>query len=341
MGTASPPRRYTQNEIVELFGETDPRIVRFFRSHHIQSRHLYLPEPVNGRLPDESNQDLLDRHMRGTLELGPVAIRQCLSPYGLTETDVDFLCCISSTGFLCPGITAHLTKKMGFRDDIHRIDILGMGCNAGLNGLRPISALTQCRPGSVGLMLCVEICSAAYVYNQTLVTAVVNSLFGDGVAATLLRVEEQDSWEAGPAVLDFESHIITEAIDAMRFTIEGTKQSFYLDREIPYVLGLNVGKPVNRLLARNGLKKRDVNHWIVHSGGRKVIDAIKYNLGLTDHDVRHTLSVLKNMGNLSSGSFLFSLKELCRENVVQKGDVGVVITMGPGSSIETALLRWH
>ena len=78
----------------------------------------------------------------------------------------------------------------------------------------------------------------------------------------------------------------------------------------------------------------------MHSGGKKVVDAIKYNLGLTSHDVRHTASILKNLGNLSSGAFLFSYKELCAERIAEEGDLGVVITMGPGSSIETALLEW-
>jgi len=50
--------------------------------------------------------------------------------------------------------------------------------------------------------------------------------------------------------------------------------------------------------------------------------------------------VLKNFGNLSSGSILFSYKELCREGVIHEGDLGVTIAMGPGTSIETALLIW-
>lgn len=341
VGTANPPRRYSQEEIIEMFGETDRKIIGLFRASHIKSRHLYLPDPVNGRLPAESNAELRERHTQGMLELGPKAIRSSLDQLGLSVEDIDYLCCISSTGFLCPGITAHLTKKLGFRDDVHRADILGMGCNAGLNGLRPVAALAHSHPGKIGLMLCVEICSAAYVYNKTLVTAVVNSLFGDGVAAAVIRNDSRDTWKRGPVILDFESHIITDAIDAMRFDLEGTKPSFYLDRDIPYVLGNNVEKPINRLLGRHGLKRRHIKHWVVHSGGKKVIDAIKYNLGLTDHDVRHTLSILSHYGNLSSGAFLFSYQELCREGILREGDLCVAMTMGPGSSIETALLAWN
>jgi polyketide synthase Type III len=52
------------------------------------------------------------------------------------------------------------------------------------------------------------------------------------------------------------------------------------------------------------------------------------------------VGVLRHFGNLGSGSFLFSYKRLVEEGFVQRGDKGVMMTMGPGSTIETALLSW-
>ena len=51
-------------------------------------------------------------------------------------------------------------------------------------------------------------------------------------------------------------------------------------------------------------------------------------------------AVLQDYGNLGSGSFLFSYERLMAEGKVRRGDYGVMMTMGPGSTIETALLRW-
>lgn len=341
VGTATPPRRYTQEEVLELYGEKDWKIRSIFLGGHIETRHLYLPEPVNGTMPDETPQELIDKHLRGALEIGPQAVRECLEPLGLAPFNIDYLCCISTTGFLCPGLSAHLVKAMGFRENVQRADILGMGCNAGLNGLQAVTRFAQANPGKLGLLVCIEICSAAYVYNRTLNTAVVNSLFGDGAAALLVQWRDTDGEElSAPVVVDFESHIIPEAIRAMRFDLEDGKLSFFLDRDIPYVIGMNVRKPVSRLLGRHDLKIRTIRHWLVHSGGKKVIDAIAYNLGITHYDLRHTVSILRHYGNLSSASFLFSYKEFCRENAARPGDLGVAVTMGPGTTIETALLAW-
>lgn len=88
------------------------------------------------------------------------------------------------------------------------------------------------------------------------------------------------------------------------------------------------------------MRRKDISHWIIHSGGKKVIDSIKVNLGLTAYDVRHTTTVLRDYGNLSSGSFLFSLERLLDEGKAQPGDHGVMMTMGPGATIETSLVQW-
>jgi len=341
LGTAHPPRSYTQQDLLDLFGCDDELIRRFFTSSHIERRYLVLPEPLaDGTMPDEDGTQLLAKHRRVSLEIGRQAIERCLesSPYSVSE--LDFFACVSSTGFLCPGLTAYLIESTGMRDNIHRADILGMGCNAGMNGILTTSQYAAANPRSPALLLACEVCSAAYVFDMTVRTGVVNSLFGDAAAAALVVADETLTAADGPQLLGFESLIVHAARDEMRFELEHGKFSFYLGWEVPYLIGEHIRTPVLRLLERFGLKRRDISHWIVHSGGKKVVDAIRYNLGLTEHDVRHTRSVLRNYGNISSASILFSLAELGREGVVCEGDWGVLIAMGPGVSIETGLLSW-
>jgi polyketide synthase Type III len=197
------------------------------------------------------------------------------------------------------------------------------------------------------MLVCAEACSAAYVIDSSMRTAVVNSLFGDGAAA--IAVGGPPARPAGPedgplpCLLGFSSYLITDAIEAMRFDwddLQG-KLSFYLDPDIPYVVGAHAERVIDRLLDDAGLHRSDVRHWLVHSGGKKVIDAVRVNLNLTRHDVRHTTGVLRDYGNLSSGSFLFSYERLLEERAADEGDYGVLMTMGPGSTIESALVQWR
>jgi 3,5-dihydroxyphenylacetyl-CoA synthase len=145
-----------------------------------------------------------------------------------------------------------------------------------------------------------------------------------------------------PRLVKASSHIILEALDAMRYDWDDDHGlfSFYLHPQIPYVIGAHAETALERLLSGTGLNITDIGHWLVHSGGKKVIDALRVNLGLSRHDLRHTLNVLRDYGNLSSASFLFSFKRLHDENATEPGDYGVITTMGPGSTIEMALIQW-
>ena len=217
---------------------------------------------------------------------------------------------------------------------------------AGLNGLTAVASWANAHPGRLALMVCIEACSAAYVFDSTMRTAVVNSLFGDGAAAIALISGDPSAGPlpatTGPRILSFASHVITDALNAMRYDWDRSqaKFSFFLDPDIPYVVGAHADLVVDRLLTGAGLRRGDISHWLVHSGGKKVVDAIRVNVGLTRYDVRHTTGVLRDYGNLSSGSFLFSYERLLREDLVRPGDFGVLMTMGPGSAIETALIQW-
>jgi polyketide synthase Type III len=347
VGTAVSAQSYSQQEVLDAFRISDPRVRSIFLNSAIERRHLSLPpRAADGTRAIEAQGDLLDKHKRLAVDMGTRAIAACLKNAGASIDDIDHLCCVTSTGFLTPGLSALLIRDLGIPPRCSRVDVVGMGCNAGLNALGVAAPWSAAHPGQLAIVLCAEACSAAYAFDSTMRTAVVNSLFGDGAAAIALTSDTagDDLLPAavGPRILSFASHIITDAIGAMRYDWDSAqgKFSFFLDPDIPYVVGAHAELVIGRLLNGTGLRRSDISHWLVHSGGKKVIDAIRVNLGLSRYDVRHTTGVLRDYGNLSSGSFLFSYERLLREGVTMPGDYGVLMTMGPGSTIETALIQW-
>jgi 3,5-dihydroxyphenylacetyl-CoA synthase len=343
LGTANPEHSYSQNEILDLLNVEDRRVRSLFLNSSIGRRHLTLP-PVgeDGLRRIETQGELLQKHRTNAVDMGSRAIRVCLESVGAKISDVGYLCCVTTTGFLSPGISAFMIRELGLRSSCGRLDVVGMGCNAGLNALNPTSAWAMANRGKLAIMLCVEVCSAGYVLDGSMRSGVVNSLFGDGAAAVAVIAEEGGSRSMGPSILKFNSRIITEAIEAMRYDWDEAhgKFSFFIDPDVPYVVGAHAEETVDGLLSGSGVRRSDIRHWLVPSGGKKVIDAVRVNLGLSAHDLKHTTSVLRDYGNLSSGSFLFSYQRLLNEGVVRAGDYGIMMTMGPGSTIETALLRW-
>ena len=347
VGSAFPANSYSQEEIGALLGLENRVVRKLLRSPHIQKRHLYLPaqDPRTGRALPESAADLHAKFRAGALDIGSRAIHRALDAASLSPADVNYMLCVTSSGFMVPGLSSLFSRELGFDPRLVRADVVGMGCNAGLNGLNPLVQWVRNHPGQVALLVCCEINSAMYVLDETPRTGVVNCLFGDGAAAAVLTAyRDGGPAPSGPApcVIDFESFCIPEEWAAMRFDWNDTagKWSFFLDRDIPYVIGFNVRKPLERLLERNELDFSAIEHWVLHTGGGAVIDSVKLSLGLEEHDVRHTRSVLRDYGNISSGSFLVSLERLLTEGRVAAGDRGVMVTMGPGAQIETALLEF-
>lgn len=346
VGTAVAGESYSQQDLLDAFHITDPKVCSIFHGSAIRRRYLALPPPgADGRRTPESQGELLAKHAALAVSMGARALGACLNSAGAELSDIAHLCCVTSTGFLTPGLSALLIRELGISPECGRVDIVGMGCNAGLNALGVSAGWSVAHPGQLAVVLCTEACSAAYVFDATMRTAVVNSLFGDGAAAVALIAspdEGPDAAPAGPRVLSFASYLITDALDAMRYDWDDAqgKFSFFLDPDIPYVVGAHASLVIDRLVSEAGLRRSDVSHWLVHSGGKKVIDALMVNLGLTRHDVRHTTGVLSDYGNLSSGSFLFSYERLLAEGVIKGGDYGVLMTMGPGSTIESALIQW-
>ncbi|MCF3135739.1 3,5-dihydroxyphenylacetyl-CoA synthase DpgA [Streptomyces olivochromogenes] len=341
IGTAVPPTSYSQREVLDIFGIEDQRIRSVFLNSAIDRRYLTLPpEGPDGTRIMEVQGELLAKHKAQGIDMGVRAVQECLKNAGRDLDDIGYLCCVTSTGFLTPGLSALIIKELGIDPGCSRLDVVGMGCNAGLNALNAVAGWARAHPGKLAVMVCDESCSAAYVFDGTMRTSVVNSLFGDGAAA--IAVVAGDDTVPGPRLLKFASHIITDALDAMRYDWDPAQDrfSFYLDPQVPYVVGANAETVIGRLLAGTGLRRTDIGHWLVHSGGKKVIDSVMVNLGLTRHDVRHTTGVLRDYGNLSSGSFLFSYQRLLDEGVANPGEYCVLMTMGPGSTIETALVRW-
>jgi 3,5-dihydroxyphenylacetyl-CoA synthase len=349
VGSAFPETAYSQQEIGALLGLENRAVRKLLRAPHIQKRHLYLPEKDTrtGRLLPESAADLHAKFRKGALEIGSRAIRNALDAASASVADVGYMLCVTSSGFMVPGLSSLFSRELGFNRRLLRADVVGMGCNAGLNGLNPLVQWVKNHPGQVALLVCCEINSAMYVLDETPRTGIVNCLFGDGAAATVLTGysrNETGPLPSGPVpyVMDFESFCIPEQWAAMRFdwNDDAGKWSFYLDRDIPSVIGFNVREPLERMLERNGLNVAAIKHWVLHTGGGAVIDSVKLSLGLEEHDVRHTRSVLRDYGNISSGSFLVSLERLLAEGCASPGDRGVMVTMGPGAQIEAALLQF-
>jgi polyketide synthase Type III len=305
----------------------------------IEHRHLYFDiSSFNGI---ETTDQLHERYRKGAVEIGLRAIERCLSSAGLPVQDIDYVVAVSCTGYLCPGLSSIYIKELGLRNNVQRADLLGMGCAGAMPGLQRAYDFAKAYPDRKALVITVEICSACYYVDDSLETVVGNAICGDGAAAVVVGMSED---AALPKIVGFETHLEPSYIHTVGFEQREGKLRIILSKDIRDVAGGLAKILIEKLLASHNVEKDQISYWILHSGGRKVIDSVQREMQLADEHVRHSKCVLKNFGNMSSPTVLFVLNEVMdgRNGVAppKSGDLGVMLAMGPGLAIEGALLQW-
>jgi polyketide synthase Type III len=340
LGTATPPYRYSQREIYDLSTRffpsyRDPRIERIFMSSDIEFRHLSLVKEQF--TPFETADELHARFSGNAVAIAAEAVNRCLFTGGIAIRDIDYLVVATCTGYLCPGLTALLIRQLGMRTNVQRADLVGMGCAGALPALQRGYDFVKAYPDRKALVVTVEICSACYYVDDSLETVVGNAICADGAAALVLAQEETTS---GPAISRFETLLEPSQLETVGFQFRDGRLRIVLSKDVRTVAGALAERLLNALLREEGIAKEDVRHWVIHSGGRKVIDNIMKETGLSDDQLKYSRYVLRNYGNMSSPTVLFVLQEVVTNAMPRKGDIGVMLALGPGLAVEGAVLRW-
>src|SRR5262244_1138587 len=194
VGTAVPPHRFTQTDVLAHAGYADERRRGFFEASDIEARHLWI-DPARFT-PDESVDDLNARWCEGALALSEAAARQALARAGWSPHDVDFVATTTCTGRMTPSVDAHLVARLGCRDDVQRVHVGDTGCASAMVALQQAWNHLQAFPGHRALVVAVEICSAAYFLDDRLESAVAHAIFADGAGALALGGDGR-----GPAIV--------------------------------------------------------------------------------------------------------------------------------------------
>jgi len=302
----------------------------------VETRHFVLPIDQYEELGAFGAFN--DAWIRSALELGEQAVRKALERANLQPTDVDAILFTTVTGLASPSIDARLCNRLGFRTDIKRVPMFGLGCVAGASTLSRAADFVRGAPDAVVLVLSIELCSLTWQRGDTSLAHVISSgLFGDGAAcAVVVGANRQAS---GPRIVDTRSVFYPDTEDVMGWKISEHGFSIVLSPAVPVVARERLGPDADVFLADHRLTRADVGFWVCHPGGPKVLAAARDSLGLTDADLELAWDSLRRVGNLSSASVLLILERTLMERPPKKGQRGLMLAMGPGFCAEYLLLE--
>jgi predicted naringenin-chalcone synthase len=316
LGTAVPPQRYTQRESWEalqksaLFSGLKSRSCAILKKvlcgdNGIDARHLAL-EPlaeVFNLTPDA----LQARFVEHAPALATTAARRALSDANCPVAEIDAVLISTCTGYLCPGLTSYVSEQLGLRPDIFALDLVGQGCGAALPNLRAAESILTAGRAKKVLSICVEVCSAAFFMDDDPGVLISACLFADGAGAAVLSdqplpARRRVEWKFAASLL------MTAERDTLRFSHKNGMLRNILRPQVPQVASAAAAKLFADALAAAKIKREQITGWILHTGGRDVILALREQLKLSEADVRHSSAVLREFGNVSSPAVYFVLE---------------------------------
>jgi alkylresorcinol/alkylpyrone synthase len=342
--TAFPPHYFLQDVIVEAltthWNQTPGNAAMLERLHSrtgVAGRYFSLP--LEQYPPLDTFGKTNDVWIETAERLGEQAIECVLKKAGVDREQIGALFFVSVTGVASPSVDALLVDRMRLSPRIKRNPIFGLGCVAGAAGLARAADYVRAYPDQIAVLLSVELCSLTFQRDDfNVANLIATGLFGDGAAAVLVAGEQVNL--KGPRILGSACSFYPNTRDVMGWKISEKGFQVVLSPSVPTVVRENLGRDMDAFLAQHEMTRDQVDSWIMHPGGPKVLEAVADALGLNNGELELSWDALQRVGNLSSASVLVVLDEVMTHRRPKPGSRSVLAAMGPGFCSEMSLLEW-
>ncbi len=340
--TAVPPYVVTREEVKAYLQYVFPLEANRLEAmmaivDNSQVKRRYCIHPVDYVIQPRPLSQISREYQEHAVQLGRQVACESLTRADMKPADIDLIITVSCTGVMIPSLDAHLINELGFRSDVRRLPITELGCAAGAAALSRAWEYLRAFPEATALIVAVELPSLTFqranVSQANLISSV---LFGDGAAAAVVTGRPAH----GPRVLDTQSYLFPQSLDAMGFDLKETGFHIVLSKDVPQMIREKIKGLITSLLNRHALSPERISRFILHPGGQKLLLYMEEELGLSRTDTQFSWDVLSQYGNLSSASVLFVLHECLTKKNASPGEYGLLAAFGPGFSAEMVLLQW-
>ena len=315
LATATPPNILKQTDAEDiarrLFAdrfEEFERLSAVFANTGIRQRHL--ARPLDWYFQPQGWPERTAAYLETAEALFVEAASTALAQANIQAGEVDTIVTVSSTGIATPSLEARVLGRMGFRGDVERVPVFGLGCAGGVSGLHLASRLAAGRPGSTVLFVTIELCTLAFRLDElTTANIVATALFADGGAACVLRSgQDEGPWriEGGG------QHTWPETLSVMGWNVDPSGFGVIFSQMIPPFVRLRMGEAMEEILGRLDLQQSDIGRFVCHPGGAKVVQALEGALGLDQGSLDVEREVLADYGNMSAPTVMFVLERVLR-----------------------------
>jgi alkylresorcinol/alkylpyrone synthase len=338
LATAVPPHRISQADAKdigrELFSGRKAlydRLSGVFDNAGIEGRNIVAP--IEWYAGDHRWQSRNDLYLEASERLFEVAALEALTRARLAPADIDGIVFVSTTGIATPSLEARVAARLGFRSDVRRVPVFGLGCAGGVSGLATAARLAAAEPGTRWLFVTVETCSISIRLDTDDPAALVaTALFGDGAAAAVVSTAGD-----GPATIGGAGERLwPDTLGIMGWRVEDPGLAVVFDRAIPPFVTAELAGAIDGILGDMGSTRDAVDRLCSHPGGAKVITAIEQALALETGSLDLEREVLHDHGNMSAPTVLFVAERLIKRGLPRRT---LMTAFGPGFTCAAMMLE--
>jgi len=338
LATSVPPHLFHQNQILEaarkVMADRYPQfetLSSLFANTGIRQR--YAVKPMEWYLERRGWPERTLAFLEGAESLFVDVVRKALARADLAAGDIDTVVTVCSTGIATPTLEARVAGQLGFRADVSRVPVFGLGCAGGVSGLSIASRLAQAQPGTNVLLVALELCTLAVRHDElTKANIVAASLFGDGAAAAILRAGDGGATQI-EAVGEKQW---PDTLEIMGWSVDPVGFGVIFQRTIPDFVRENMRAAIAEILSRMELSMHDIDRVVCHPGGAKVIAALERALSLDQGTLDHEREIITDYDNMSAPTVLFVLERARAQGLPPRS---LLIALGPGFTASCVALR--
>tara|TARA_B110000503_G_C7146100_1_gene413037 strand:+ start:723 stop:1829 length:1107 start_codon:yes stop_codon:yes gene_type:complete len=352
IGTAVPENRFLQADLAKWMHQRlnpmDTRMRRIFqalyRKTKIEKRHSVLqdfhkdcskPALFKNSNTEPKVEERLAIYDQEAVTLAEKAIEECLKSYD--KNKITHIITVSCTGMSAPGIEIELKKRLELKQSVQTHAVNFVGCYAFFPALKMADAFIQSNSKANVLIVAVELCTLHFQNKDSDDHLLSNSLFSDGAAACLCSAELGKGISLKLTGTD--QLLIPKGENDMAWNIHSEGFLMKLSSYIPQLVDEGIKGLIETLLQPKRLLRKDISHWAIHPGGRKILEVCEAELQLDSKELDASYSTLKNYGNMSAPTILFVLQEMLKTEKLINGEKLFTCGFGPGLTLEAALFE--
>ncbi len=311
------------------------RLLPIFVNSGIDKR--YLSAPLDWFCEPHSLEEKNQRYVESATELSCRAVSQLMETCSLRPGEIDYLIFVNTTGIATPSIDARIINKLNLRDSIRRTPIWGLGCAGGAAGISHAFHYALGHPEERIVVVAAELCGLTFVADDfSKSNLVASALFGEGAAAVLITGDDIPG--EGLDILATNSRFYPDSLDVMGWSVVSKGLQVVFAQRIPRIVRETSREDLTAFLGQHSLSLADIEAFIFHPGGTKVIEAYEEALALSDGQLALSRGILRDYGNMSSVTVMFVLERFMQDHRSDGGGHGLISALGPGFCSESVLL---